>query len=165
VPEDGDGALQLHVEATELDPNTDGACDRFLAYHGASQGGLEARSRAARWARLRILGGRFAGVVHDEVAAPNVLAPVEATLCRWLNSKGDALARTLLSNAGCESLDLSTVPTVVGVDQFGVNVRARFGIRRVEFPLAASSVEAARRMIEELIRDPKTTSDPTVFDA
>jgi len=159
IPEDNDEALQLHVTPTELDPNRDAVCDRFLAYHGVSQGGVEARARATRWARLNILGARFAGFVHDELRAANGLAAEEASLCKWLNTQAGAPIRVLRAAAVDRAGDLHAGDvTVVGIDQYGVDVRVRFGIQRAEFPLVAANVNIAKRMLEEWIRsdDPRS---------
>jgi hypothetical protein len=139
VPEDREDALQLLVEPTELDPHTDAACDRYLIYHG--KGG------AARWARLEIQSAKMLGVVFDECAAANALAEHEAALCKRLNADKARVRAALLRLAEI----IEDAPTVVGVDQDGLDVRTRRGIVRLEFPHTAPNVESAERMIGELL--------------
>lgn len=147
IPDEAEDALQLLVEATELDPNREAACDRFIAYHGAAQG-VEGRARSARWARLTVTTAKIAGVVDDGACSSNAIGDDEPALCKWLNTTLGAASRIVKGLSSTPEDDL----TVVGVDQFGVDVRARADIVRVEFPTQATSAAAARRMIEAIIK-------------
>ena len=76
-----DDAVELHVRAEEINADRSAGVDRYLIYHGAAQG-VEARSRATRWARFNILGARYAGLVYDDLRAINTIHDQEAGLCK-----------------------------------------------------------------------------------
>lgn len=132
--------LQLMLEIEELDPGH-AACDRWRAYHGDP--------RLARWGLCAIEGAKFAGrvVEHEPMAAPNPLAAAEPRLCRVLNTDRGRLCAACRRVAGVEIKE----PIAVGVDPWGVDVRARFGIVRLTFIEGAGTPEAAERAVEALL--------------
>lgn len=146
VPDDGPDSLQLLCEAVELDRRVEPACDRHLIYHGAP----DSRGRETRWAMLRVASAKFDGIVLEtddvEFAAVNTLADSEPSMVKALNSR-PAVVVAAISN----SLRLKTDrPTVVGVDQSGFDVRARFGVLRLEYPRIAQSADDAIALVGEM---------------
>lgn len=139
VPEERDDALQLLVEPAELDPHTDGACDRYLIYHG--------RAPTSRWARLDIQSAKMLGVVFDDCVAKNALCAHEPAICKRLNADRDRVRVAVLRIVDFEDLQ----PTVVGVDQDGLDIRTKRGVVRLEFPHTAPNIESAERMIGEML--------------
>lgn len=139
VPEDREDALQVLVEPIELDARVEASCDRYLIYHG--------KGATARWARLEIQSAKMLGVVFDDCAGSNALRAHEAGMCKRLNTDKDRVRVALLRLAGF----VEDRPTVVGVDQDGVDVRTKRGIVRLEFPHTAPNLESAERMIGEMM--------------
>jgi hypothetical protein len=76
----------------------------------------------------------------------NTLHADETALCRELNADPARLAAMCLRETRTSVAD----PVAVGVDPFGIAVRARFGVVRVEFAAEAMDAAAARREIEAL---------------
>jgi hypothetical protein len=65
----------------------------------------------------------------EAVAIPNPFGAEEPGLCRELNQRHDAIKQIAKAKL---SVDIAE-PTGVGVDPWGVDVRARFGVVRVPF--------------------------------
>jgi hypothetical protein len=137
---DGSGELQLMLSVRELDP-AHAACDRWKVYHG--------EPRLSRWASCAIEGAKFEGelVGHERMHEPNALAAAEPRLCKRLNADHAALAAACLRATGVEIHG----PVAVGVDSGGIDVRARFGIVRLAFPVEAPAPEAAEAAIGALL--------------
>jgi hypothetical protein len=129
IPEESDEALQILVAPHPI-PESDPAVDRFLIYHGRSEGLV--------WTRLEVLGARLGAKVFDpeEVAAANPWTGVEPALCRRLNSDRALLARAVRTDD----------PSVrsVGVDPWGMDVRLRWEVLRVPWPEPREGVDAGR---------------------
>jgi hypothetical protein len=146
--------LQVHASPEEIDPNREDACDRHGAYFG--------RPAHARWARLRVESAKRLDVVLDGdlVRLANPLRRYEGALCKAVNANTRSLALACERNAGV----LPEQPVLVGVDPWGVDVRARFGIVRLDFEQPASTpAEAAARltlMLGERIDDPSAGRAP-----
>lgn len=146
IPEetpDGSGELQVMLSASELDPSAE-ACDRWRAYHG--------EPRLSRWAACAIEGAKFNGSVvdHEALNAPNPLRAEEPALCKALNADHAALTLACQRQAGVEIAD----PVAVGIDPWGIDVRARFGIVRCTFDAPAPNAAAANSAIKQfLMRD------------
>lgn len=123
LPEERRDALQVLVEFDDAEPSG-GAQDRWSAYHG------EARER--HWGGARITGLRREDEVCEaaEITPTNALRSAESRLLKLLNAQRSVLP------AVCERLAGVTVPDAcaVGIDPYGIDVRARFGIVRAEFP-------------------------------
>lgn len=106
-------------------PESEECVDRWAAYHAKAPPG-------SVWIRARLEALKSPSQVWDapDAAAPNPLRPVEPRLIKSLNADRDTLARACKVHACVDIAD----PLVVGIDPYGVDVRARFGIVRIEFP-------------------------------
>jgi hypothetical protein len=141
LPRESDDTVQLLCRPEEIGAAKEEVCDRWGAYHG--------KTDLRRWARLVIEGGKRDEWVANgaELAVPSVLRLAEGGLVRLLNADPRALG------AACERLARMKVadPLAVGVDPHGVDVRARFGIVRLEFEAAACDEAGATRMIQGIL--------------
>lgn len=149
LPEERADALQVMVEFLS-EPPLGAAQDRWTAYH--------ADPRHRHWAQARVGGARREDEVSDDDAidARNPWGASERTLLKALNADRRALAAACARLAGVKPDD----PCAVGVDPLGVDVRARFGIVRAEFPASEcesdaglSCPERAAEVIARLLRD------------
>ncbi len=143
VPDDTNaeaaGSLQLLATPEAIDPRTHEAGDRYLVYHGTPP--------ERTWAVFNVVSARWSGVVvsGDELVAGNLLRDVEARVCKSLNADPAGVAHACERASGTYPL----APLVVGVDPYGIDVRARFGIIRIEFEASAESAgELVRRLAE-----------------
>lgn len=133
-----DHELQLLLSAGRA---SEGAVDRWRAYHGAP--------RMNGFGAFTIEGAKFDGaVVEETLTMTNPLMRVEGRLCRMINSDRAALAGACARWAGVEVKE----PLAVGVDAHGMDVKARFGIVRLEFPGPVSDESAAERAIAALLK-------------
>jgi hypothetical protein len=126
IPDEDPSGLQLLGEPAQLDPDTDACCDRYLIYFGppSVRGGIA-------WIRFNVTAARFAGALIDveEVAQPNAFLKDEPGACKQGNSTRAALT------AACERSGAPVQhPVLVGVDPLGADIRASFGIVRIEWP-------------------------------
>lgn len=137
---DGSGELQLMLAAEALDPESE-ACDRWRAYHG--------EPRLARWAACQVLGAKFSGAVvdHEPMNRPNAVARAEPALCKQLNADQAALGAACRRLTGVDIAD----PVAVGVDAWGIDVRARFGIVRLPFANECATPERAAEAVGALL--------------
>jgi hypothetical protein len=136
--------LQLHP-APIARPEAEEAVDRWAAYHG--------RSARTTWVRCGIEAGKGDGRVFDgsELTRPNTLrGSAEAKIVRSLNADLERVA------GACERVCRVKVadPRVVGVDPLGFDVRARFGVVRMEFEVAAADAEGAMLAAQRLLGGP-----------
>ncbi len=138
-----DDELQLMLSATQMDP-ADAGADRWQAYHG--------HPPLNRWAACTIDGARFKGRVvdHEPLNAPNPIAPAEPRLCRLLNADRARLATVCKLIAGIAPAD----PVAVGVDDLGIDIRARLGIIRLPFRDPAPTPADAESRIAALFGRP-----------
>lgn len=126
----------VHLLGTPV-PAGAGLCERFLAYHRDLP--------AAGVVMLRVESVKCAGEVLDaaEFSLANPLMTIEPALCRIANEDQGRLARA------CEAITRvrPTDPRVLGIDPWGMDVRARVGVMRVEFetPLEPATAQAALR--------------------
>jgi hypothetical protein len=136
IPDEDASGLQMLGEPTALDPDTDACCDRYLIYYGppSVRGGIA-------WIRFNVTAARFGGALIDveEVAQPNPFLKDEPGACKRGNSAREALI------AACERSGAPVQhPVLVGVDPLGADIRASFGIVRIEWPNApAANIETA----------------------
>jgi hypothetical protein len=142
APEDEPGALVVLGLAEEIDPWRDAACDRWIAYHG--------KARWSEWAALEIESVKNTGTVLDreEAQVPNPLHPAEPRLMKWVNQEHAESLRKASARS------LGTLPEsalLVGVDPYGMDVRGRFGVMRVEFEGIALTEADAQNLIKELL--------------
>lgn len=140
IPEEHDPRLAalLSIEVTDAPPAA--AEIRHEVYHGAA--------REARWAVATIEALRYHGEAFDGEALDLIdpLAEHEPALCRGLNADSHRLAEICRHHAGTRV----PKPVAVGVDPDGIDVRARFGIVRIEFAEPVLTLEGAKRAIAEL---------------
>jgi len=147
IPEERDGAMEimLTLEPIVQHSSDEAMSDRWRIYHGEPV--------ELNWASCSIDAARHDGFVIDGEALmqPNPLASHEPKLCKLLNEAGkDALAAITFAKANRQV----EAPVAVGVDQFGVDVRARFEIIRLPathdlFESADDSRHALTQWIEE----------------
>jgi hypothetical protein len=140
VPDEHDPAVAalLSIETVSELP---GAVEiRFEIYHG--------RSRDAAWAVATVEALRYHGEPfdNDEFVLTDEIIGHEPGLCRELNADPELL------RAACAGLAGATVeePVAVGVDPDGIDVRARFGIVRLEFGERAETLDRVREQIAAL---------------
>lgn len=136
----------FNAEATLLvhtrDATEDRWTDRHLAYHPDLRPPALARASVDS-AKLR--DGNV--VCADELALTNPLLPAEPGLCKSLNADRDALRRLCRLMTGTEPEQ----PVAVGVDRFGIDVRGRFGIIRLDLPAPCDDPGEAERVVAALI--------------
>lgn len=141
IPDEGDESLQLQCSVVDIDPRTHEAPDRHLIYHGPSH--------QRRWGLLRVQAARVANKVFDAllIVAANPLRTAEPSLCKWANSRKEALAqlaKSRLTGGG----DLSVM---VGIDPMGIDLRTRFGPQRIDFETPAMDISQAQSRLHELL--------------
>ncbi|HYF15542.1 MAG TPA: hypothetical protein VD971_10780 [Phycisphaerales bacterium] len=145
APDDGldnPECLQVTAAPQEIDPNREEACDRHGAYFG--------KPAHVRWARLLVESvKRLDEVVDgDLIRLANPLRSAESELCRAANADPAKLAAACERMLGVKPAE----PKAVGVDPWGIDVRARFGVARLEFPEPVGTKEEAVAMIEKTVR-------------
>jgi len=145
VPEEDPDAMQLLLTLHPIDRDSAEACDRHLAYHPSHHGA----PRAGAWVAASIDSAKWRDLVFDGsvLTVPNALREGEARLVKRANADRDALRGACARRAGVEPVD----PLCVGVDPDGLDVRARFGIVRVEFESPAGTVPEAEGAIDRLL--------------
>jgi hypothetical protein len=138
APEDEPWALMVLGRPVEIDPLRDAACDRWLMHHG--------KARWARWAALEIESVKDVETVlgGEEAQVENPLRGVEGALCKWVNREHGAELSEACARAVGRRPDSALL---VGVDPYGLDVRAHFGAVRVEFEGVALDEGAARRAV------------------
>ena len=146
APQELDPAIELSLEpldpaADELPDPAELEADRWLAFHGSTPPRCRLVSLAVVFARYADDGGNTR--VAEDVLTPNPLRSSVPALCKLLNadkaSLADACAR--LTGVRPES------PVAVGVDEWGVHVKAAFDVLRLGFEEAAMDEAAARAAI------------------
>ena len=124
VPEYGEDCMEMHVTLEQFSETGDDGVyvDRWQMYHGEPPD--------VQWAKVTIDAARFHGMFidGDGLQRENEIAVDEPLLCIQLN--GD-IAEIVSACKQIANVEVET-PVVVGVDQLGVDVRARFGIVRLE---------------------------------
>jgi hypothetical protein len=119
------------------------AVDRWAAYHG--------RTSLTAWARCRVDGLKTESFVwgREALESPNPLGRAEYALIKRANSDLPALAIACKRHAATPVAE----PLCVGVDPYGLDVRARFGVLRLEFPdgIEARSPDACAAQIDHLL--------------
>jgi hypothetical protein len=140
TPDEGEGALQLLGEPGRV-AGGHALTARWEAYYGTGEVGA--------WYRLQVEGVRLRGDVAEgvEVVAPSAVAGVERELCKALNADTPALARAVFVRAG----ERVTNPAALGLDPWGIDVRGKFGVIRLEFDEEARTEDDARRLVAALL--------------
>lgn len=146
VPDDAFDAMQIHVEPTVIDHRESESCDRHLAFHGVQD--------PATWVHFKIFSAKgnhpaLGALVVDgvELSGPNPLRSVEARACKRLNSDPINLAALCKRRAGV----VIERPLAVGVDPDGIDVRAKFGIVRVELTPPVDDPGALTGVLDQLM--------------
>jgi hypothetical protein len=113
---------------------------RYEIYHG--------RAREPAWAIASVEALRYHGEAFDgeEIELRDALLEHEPELCRMLNADPEAL-RELCARFARASVER---PVAVGVDPDGIDVRARFGIVRIDFDEPVGTPGEARERIAGL---------------
>jgi hypothetical protein len=143
IPRDlpaGDHELQLLLSAREIDGNA-GLGDRWTAYHGAPEKPL--------FASCEIAAGKFDGAVIevDELVCVNAVRGAEG---RMLTKANTDKARLRGVCARATGVDVQN-PVAVGADQYGVELRAAFGIVRLFFAETAKDAADAEQLLGVLL--------------
>lgn len=141
TPEERFDADQIAVERREITGVFDEAKDRHLAYHGSPQHPI--------WLACAVSSARVDGHVFDadDLALANAIRGVEPRLCKALNAD-----RARLAGLCHDMLRVRPeAPLAVGVDEDGIDVRAAFGILRLELPRRAADAGDAEAMIRGLL--------------
>lgn len=139
LPQADDDSLQLMVTLEPFkEEGPEGAlADRWRIYHGEPED--------VNWAVFSIDAAKYLGAVVDGEAfrVANPLAEDEPRLCRLMNHEQPEALMRLCKRAGLEIES----PVMVGLDPYGVDVRARFRVVRIETPERIESAEAAERFL------------------
>jgi len=139
-------ATALVVPSRIERPEGSEAVDRWSVYHGLPP-------TSATWISARTLGLKStedaADAVMDEAAltVPNMLGTAEFRLIRLANADRAILSRAARAVA---AIDLDDA-LCVGADPDGIDIRAPFGIVRLEFPYAAADIPTAELMLTALL--------------
>ncbi len=124
VPEYVDDCMEMHVSLEQFsEDGEDGVrTDRWQMYHGEPPD--------VQWAKVEIDAARFHEMFIDGegLCRVNEFAELEASLCKRLNSSSAKLAEACRNVAHVEVES----PLLVGVDPLGLDIKARFGIVRLE---------------------------------
>ncbi len=144
IPEDTfDAPMRVSVDLS-LDIDEE-ACDRFMAYHTEQPGPIWTRGRI-NFAKLHDPNDTGAVIDQSDLEIPNALIKDLPSLCKKLNSDPKALREVSKLLARTDIDD----PIAVGVDRYGFDVRARFGVVRVEFPSMVEDAQQAEDVIAAL---------------
>lgn len=152
MPDEVTLQLQVAVRPRVIErPEAEEAVDRWQAYHGAAGSG---GSAGRTWVRCEIEGAKrphAPGEVYagEALCKPNALrrGGGEFKVVKHVNTRKDGLSGLCRRCAGLEVAEA----LCVGVDEFGIDVRARFGIVRVEFDLEAATADQARELIDRML--------------
>ncbi len=141
VPDESEGALQLLTIPEPIEGGPRASCDRWMTYFGSPP--------HARFVRYAIDCGRMGAAVFDgeALSIPNPLRSETGRLCNRFNRLRRELIE-LCRTAGC------TAPgpaLLVGVDTFGIDVKARFSVLRFEFETPAQNGQDAADRIERML--------------
>ena len=127
-------------------PEASEAVDRWSVYHGTPP-------TSAVWTTSRVLGLKSTSDAQDSVVdegaltVGNLLGVAEFALIRRANAD-----RARLITASCAIAAIEVPDALcIGVDPDGIDVRAPFGIVRLEFPYAAADVSTAELMLSNLL--------------
>lgn len=146
MPEEAEPELEILLDLDRTPPAEDRR-DRWRAYHTPHDDGPGAWATAIpETIRLCITPGPevFDG---PDVCFPNPLREHVARLLREPNTRREDLAAAVRGRIG----EASVAPVAVGVDPWGLDVRARFGVIRLEFETEATDPAAAAAAIASLL--------------
>jgi hypothetical protein len=140
-PEESSCQMQLLLKPSAIsEPAFDLHVDRWKAYHLTADKSTFARCEIEGMRVHRESDGdSFSVFDADELAHAPLARGIEPRLVKHANTDPARLARACRARAGIDVPD----PCCVGVDARGIDIRARFGIVRLEFSRALGLDEAA----------------------
>ncbi len=141
TPEEHCDALQLTLHWKSVSERDIGMlADYWTAYHG--------KTTRTVWLRCSVQSAKLPGGVVDgeELSLNNPLGSVSADVRKLLNADRAQVAEMVRVRAGVSVES----PLVIGVDDWGVDVRAEFGVIRVEFPQRATP-ESCAALVQSLL--------------
>lgn len=141
IPDDARSAStgELLVRAEPVaDWRNEADVDRWQAYFG--------RPDVSAWSWMVIDSGKWGGgfVEAEEWACPNLLAKAEPRLCKRANADRARLERAVAARLGVKPHD----SLVVGVDQWGADVRHAGGVTRIAWESVLADAAEAERVID-----------------
>lgn len=141
-PDDSDDSLQILGRPVELNPARAEACDRHRLFFG--------RPELPRWILLEMESVKRLDLIVEgaQMTGANPLREHEGRLCTTLNERPEVLSALCRVATGTGPAS----PLAVGVDAFGVSVRARFGVVRLEFAREVTTAFEADAQIQGLLR-------------
>lgn len=150
APQELDPAIELSLEpahgsGNSLPEPTGIEADRWLAYHGSTPPKCRLVSLAVVFARFADENGRTR--VTDGVLTPNPLRQHVPALCKAINADKAKLADACARLTGVRPQS----PVAVGVDEWGVHVKAAFDVLRLGFGEPAMDEAAARAAVGEVL--------------
>lgn len=142
LPEESDAIVHLEVVPESIDAFTDAGVDRHRAYHPALPVKTWVRwiIRSAK-AQHPVLGALVAD--GEDLMRPSPLGVLEPRLLRTLNAQPDRLRSLAQARTGTPIQS----PLAVGIDPDGIDVRARYGVIRVEFDEPLEPATAQDRLM------------------
>lgn len=145
VPHDEPGALQVSVIPREIDRNLHAAMLTWEGHHGPLQGSVGRDGDGGEGVaacELRVQWGRCSGIMHEPsaIALPHPFAKGERAILRAANAHADLIDRLATSLSG----SVQTGARMVGVDEWGVSIRCRAGLKRASFDEPRLNEEEAR---------------------
>lgn len=150
APQELDPAIELCLEAVDgsqgkLPEPDEIEADRWLAYHGSTPPKCRLVSLAVSFARYADDDGRTH--VAEGVLTSNPLRSHVPALCKAINGDKAKLADACARLTGVRP----EAPVAVGVDEWGVHVKAAFDVLRLGFEEPAMDEAAARERIGEVL--------------
>lgn len=140
IPDEHAPVLELLLSISPFEEEgPDGRwADRWRIYHGEEED--------INWVFLDIDMGRMSGIVidGDALIRTNPLAEDEPGLCRAINELGPPVLHQMCRSRIGQEVES---PLVVGVDPTGLDLRARFDVLRIPFPMAMDLPEDILRAI------------------
>ena len=126
IPEYGEDCMEMHVSLEQFSEyGSDGfLADKWQVYHGEPPD--------VQWARVNIDAARFHQMFIDGefLQQKNQLHEQEVLICKELNTS--MLKKVQEYCVAVTKVEVEN-PIVVGVDSYGVDLRATFGIVRIPF--------------------------------
>ncbi len=139
VPEYAEDCMEMHITLEQFSEEGDGgaSADRWQVYHGEPPD--------VQWAKVVIDAARFHELFVDGegLKRANELANDEPVLCKEANSDRANLIKVC---ARVSKVEVAS-PIMVGVDPLGIDIRARFGIVRLEPEMPFDGKEQVARFI------------------
>jgi len=142
IPDQTDISLEIMVTPEEIDIESEDV-DRWRIYHGEPKHNLFARFyiEAIKYGEHVIDGESFA---HE-----HPLLAAEPGVCKHMNADHQEDLRVLCRHFAHVDVER---PMMVGLDPYGIDVRAKFGIVRVEFEAEVATREAAKSTLIDMTK-------------